>query len=164
MTYSLFSARCWLWGSGILTVWLIVFVFRLGGSPGALGARAGAELCYCGLLILPRAVHDRLEILHRKRVPSYTVTGDGLPGDPVNLVLVGTMAQLRAAFARPAGHEADPLDLTSSWRMAGRSCSTRPIRPRRSARSILFGRGQDIGFQKASITARADAITSGSGP
>ena len=36
-------------------------------------------------VILPRAVRIGLYILRRQRVPSFTVTGDGLPGDPVNL-------------------------------------------------------------------------------
>jgi len=40
-----------------------------------------------------------LKILQRRHVPRYTVTGDGLPGDPVNLALVGTLGQLHAAFA-----------------------------------------------------------------
>jgi len=46
------------------------------------------------------------------------VTGDGLPGDPVNLALIRTLAELRAAFVRAGWHEADPLGLGSSWRMA----------------------------------------------
>jgi hypothetical protein len=50
-------------------------------------------------------------------VPSYTTTGDGLPGDPVNLVLAGTLRQLHAAFATAGWSEADQLGLRSSWRM-----------------------------------------------
>ena len=40
-------------------------------------------------VILPRIVRMSLKILQRKSVPSFTVTGDGFPGDPVNLVLIG---------------------------------------------------------------------------
>ena len=38
-------------------------------------------------VILPRVVRMNLKIMQRKSVPSFTVTGDGFPGDPVNLVL-----------------------------------------------------------------------------
>ena len=39
-------------------------------------------------LILPWIVRMSLKLLHRNRVPSFTTTGDGLPGDPVNVALV----------------------------------------------------------------------------
>ena len=37
-----------------------------------------------------------LKILQRKSAPSFTLTGDGLPGDPVNLALIGKFEKLRA--------------------------------------------------------------------
>ena len=33
-----------------------------------------------------------LKVPQQKHVPQYTVTGDGLPGDPVNLALIGTLS------------------------------------------------------------------------
>ena len=65
-------------------------------------------------VILPRAVRTSLKVLQRKHVPRYTITGDGLPGDPVNLVLKGTRTQLNAAFAAAGWREADRLTLLSS--------------------------------------------------
>jgi hypothetical protein len=63
-------------------------------------------------IILPRCVRMGLKILQRKRVPRYAITGDGLPGDPVNLVLTGTLGQLHAAFATAGWSTADRLGLT----------------------------------------------------
>jgi hypothetical protein len=60
-------------------------------------------------VILPRTVRIGLKILQRKHVPPYTVTGDGLPGDPVNLVLTGTLEQLHAAFGLAGWSTADRL-------------------------------------------------------
>src|SRR4029453_7674021 len=85
---------------GIFSVWFIVFVvfeFADRRLPWflALAATYGAA----AYIILPRIVRMGLKILKHKRVPSYTITGDGLPGDPVNLVLTGTLQQLNAAFA-----------------------------------------------------------------
>jgi hypothetical protein len=54
-----------------------------------------------------------LKVLQRKRVPRFTITGDGLPGDPVNLVLTGTLQQLNAAFKLAGWSQADRLGLTS---------------------------------------------------
>ena len=42
---------------------------------------------------------------------------DGLPGDPVNLALIGASEQLRSAFAAAGWSEADRLGIASSWRM-----------------------------------------------
>ena len=52
-------------------------------------------------MILPRVVRMGLKILQRKSVPSFTLTGDGLPGDPVNLALIREFEEGCArAFAR----------------------------------------------------------------
>ena len=90
-----------------------------------------------------------LKVLQRERVPSYTVTGDGLPGDPVNLVLVGTFSQLRGAYAMAGWSEADRLGLVSSWRMIRAFLFNKPYPTAPFSSLYLFGRGQDIGFQKA---------------
>lgn len=143
-----FAQRLFVVALGVFSVWLIVFVFRLVDRrvPSILAlALSYATAAY---VILPRAVLIGLKVLHRKRVPSYTLTGDGLPGDPVNLVLVGTMAQLRTAFAQAGWSQADPLDFTSSWRMARAFLFNSPYPTAPFSTLFLFGRGQDIGFQK----------------
>jgi LssY C-terminus len=133
---------------GVLTVWLIVYVFRL--VDRRLPSVLALIFCYAiaAYIILPRSVHLGLMILHRKRVPSFTLTGDGLPGDPVNLVLIGTHQQLRAAFAAAGWTEADPLNLKSTWRMVRAFVlnSSYPTAP--FSTLYLFGRRQDVGFQK----------------
>jgi LssY C-terminus len=100
-------------------------------------------------IILPRMVRIGLRILQRKRVPRYTTTGDGLTGDPVNLVLIGTIRQLRSAFAISGWSEADRLGLASSWRMIRAFVLNSPYPTAPFSTLYLFGRGQDIGFQKA---------------
>ena len=134
---------------GILSIWLIVDVFKFVDRrlPWVLALSVTYGLG--AYFILPRAVRMGLKILQRQHVPRFTITGDGLPGDPVNLALAGTFGQLRAAFAAAGWVEADRLDLASSWRMAkafvlNTSYPTAPF-----STLYLFGRGQDIGFQKA---------------
>jgi len=135
---------------GVFSVWLIVFVvFRF--ADNRLPWILAVALTYgvAAYVVLPRTVRTCLKVLQRKSVPRYTLTGDGFPGDPVNVVLIGTLQQLRAAFATAGWSEADRLCLASSWRMTrafmfNTSYPTAPF-----STLYLFGRGQDIGFQKA---------------
>jgi LssY-like putative type I secretion system component LssY len=144
-----FLRRVLIFGLGVLCIWLIVFVFRL--TDRRLPTILALALTYgvAAYLILPRAVRMGLKILLRKRVPRFTITGDGLPGDPVNLVLIGTLAQLRAAFAAAGWSEADPLGSASSWRMVRAFVLNKPYPTAPFSTLYLYGRGQDIGFQKA---------------
>lgn len=133
---------------GILCVWLIVFVFRF--TDHRLPTILAVALTYgiAAYLVLPRVVRMGLKILQRKRVPRFTITGDGLPGDPINLLLIGTLEQLRAAFASSGWSEADRLGVASSWRMARAFVLNSPYPNAPFSTLYLFGRGQDIGFQK----------------
>ncbi len=143
-----FLRRLLIFGLGVLCIWLIVFVFRL--TDRRLPTILALALTYgvAAYIILPRAVRMGLKILLRKRVPRFTITGDGLPGDPVNLVLIGTLAQLRAGFAAAGWSEADPLGLASSWRMARAFVLNKPYPTAPFSTLYLYGRGQDVGFQK----------------
>jgi LssY C-terminus len=137
-------------GLGVVSVWLIVFVvFQIADRrlPWVLALSVTYGLA--AYVILPRVVRMSLKILQRRSVPSFTVTGDGLPGDPINLVLIGDLRQLRTAFLAAGWSEADPLGLASSARMvlAFVTNSSYPTAP--FSTFYLFGRAQDIGFQKA---------------
>jgi hypothetical protein len=137
-------------GLGIFGVWLIVFVvFEFADRRLPWFLALGLTYGIAAYIILPRVVRMGLKILQRKSVPSFTTTGDGLPGDPVNLALLGTLQQLRAAFATAGWSEADRLDLASSWRMVRAFVFKSPYPTAPFSTLYLFGRGQDIGFQKA---------------
>jgi LssY C-terminus len=137
-------------GIGAVSVWLIVFViFRIADNKLPWILATAITYVIAAYVVLPRAVRMSLKVLQRKRVPRYSITGDGLPGDPVNLVLKGTRAQLDAAFAAAGWSQADPLTLASSWRMVHAFLLNRPYPTAPFSTLFLFGRAQDIGFQKA---------------
>lgn len=133
---------------GVLTVWLIVFVV-FDTADNRLPWILAVSLTYglAAYVILPNAVRIGLKLLHRRLIPRYTITADGLPGDPVNLVLIGTLQQLRDAFSAAGWSTADPLGIRSSWRMTRAFLlnSSYPTAP--FSTLYLFGRRQDIGFQ-----------------
>jgi hypothetical protein len=142
--------RLLVFGLGIFSVWLIVFVvfdFADRRLPWVLALAVTYGIA--AYVVLPRAVRMGLKILQQKRVPRYTTTGDGFPGDPVNLVLIGTLQQLHAAFAAAGWSEADRLGLASSCRMIRAFLLNSPYPTAPFSTLYLFGRGQDIGFQKA---------------
>jgi len=135
---------------GVFTVWLIVFVvFRVADHRLPWIVAVAATYGIAAYIILPRVVRMSLKILQRQHVPRYSITGDGMPGDPVNLVLVGTLQQLHTAFATAGWSVADKLSLRSSWRMARAFVFNEPYPTAPFSTLYLFGRGQDVGLQKA---------------
>jgi hypothetical protein len=145
-----FLQRLVIVGLGVFCVWLIVFVvFETADRRLPWILAVGITYGIAAYIVLPRAIRLGLKIVQRKRVPSYTITGDGLPGDPVNVALIGTHQQLRSAFAILGWSEADRLGLASSWGMIRAFVLNSPYPTAPFSTLYLFGRGQDIGFQKA---------------
>lgn len=135
---------------GVITVWLIVFVvFDVTDNAMPWILAVGATYGIAAYVILPRAIRLSIKLLHRQRVPAYTTSGDGLPGDPVNIAIIATLPELRAAFAAIGWTEADALGLASSWRMVKAFVLNKSYPRAPFSTLYLFGRGQDIGFQKA---------------
>ncbi|MFE1599739.1 LssY C-terminal domain-containing protein [Methylobacterium sp. ID0610] len=112
---------------GLVTVWLILVLFYdVADRRLPLVLALASTYAAAAYLILPRAIRLGARILDRGRVPSYTLTGDGLPGDPVNIVLIGTFDELCRAFGRAGWAQADPLGIGSAWRMACAFVLNRP--------------------------------------
>ena len=101
---------------GVVTVWLIVFVvFQVTDNTLPWIVAVAVTYGLAAYIILPRAIRMGLKVLHRQHVPQYTTTGDGLPADPVNIALIGTLRLVISMRQRigqePAGNE--PLALFS---------------------------------------------------
>lgn len=141
--------RLAIFGIGAVSVWLIVFVV-FDFADKRFPAAVAFALTYAvgAYLILPYAVRMGLKILQRRRVPSFTVSADGLAADPVNIALYGTLDELCAAFKAIGWVEADKLTLASSWRMVKAFVLNKPYPAAPFSTLYLFGRPQDIGFQK----------------
>ena len=135
---------------GVFSVWLIVFViFQFTDHRLPWIVAVAVTYGLAAYVVLPRIIRFGLMLVRQNRVPVYTTTGDGLSGDPVNIALIGTLAQLRQAFASLGWVEAEPLGLRSSWRMVCAFLLNKPYPDAPFSTLYLFRRGQDIGFQKA---------------
>jgi len=88
--------------------------------------------------------------LHRKLfdAPRITNTPDGIPGDPVNVALLGTEAEVIRAMASAKWDPADPLTFSSSVRIAVDSVFRRPDDDAPVSTLELFGRKQDLAFEQ----------------
>lgn len=99
-------------------------------------------------ILLPRVIRFSVMILRKGRVPRWVKTRDGLTADPVNIILVGTEEQLKKAFQKAGWYEADPLNLTTSWKITQTIARNKPYLTAPFSTRFLFGRKQDLGFQK----------------
>jgi hypothetical protein len=90
-----------------------------------------------------RGHHPALEGL-----PKVTHNADGIPGDPLNVALVGDEAQLIAAMLAAAWHPADPITLESSLKIAESVVLHRPDPDAPVSALYVFGRKQDLAFEQ----------------
>jgi len=65
-------------------------------------------------VILPFLVQFWLLLTRQGRIPRFTKSRDGLTVDPVNLILLGTIDELEAAFKKIDWHKADKVNLKTS--------------------------------------------------
>jgi hypothetical protein len=77
-----------------------------------------------------------------------TVTPQGIPGDPINIGLVGSKTDVQKAFAAAKWDPADAITLRSSIEIGASVLLDRPY-PDAPVSTLLFdGRHQDLAFEK----------------
>src|SRR5262249_5138493 len=82
------------------------------------------------------------------QLPLTDFMREGHPGDPINLVVIGTDSQLGAAFASAGWYRADEITVITSLRIMfdtifARKYSTAPV-----SNQYLFGHKQDFAYEK----------------
>ena len=77
-----------------------------------------------------------------------TLTGDGHPGDPVNVALVGTEEEIVRAMTAAGWCPADAITLASTVRIAADTVLHRPDDDAPVSNLFLFGRKQDLAFEQ----------------
>lgn len=81
-------------------------------------------------------------------VPGITHTSDGIPGDPLNVALIGTEAQVRRVLKAAGWDPADPLSLRSRLKIADASVTDQPYADAPVSDLFLFGRKEDLAYEK----------------
>jgi hypothetical protein len=80
--------------------------------------------------------------------PKTTVTGQGIPGDPLNLGLIGAEEDVIRALHAAGWSPADPITLGSCIRIAASVVFKRPDPDAPVSGLFLFGHRQDLAFEK----------------
>jgi hypothetical protein len=80
-------------------------------------------------------------------VPGVTHTRSGIPGDPVNVALIGTKADLVKIMGQAGWYPADPLSLKSCLEIAEATVLKRAYDDAPVSSLYLFGRRQDLAFE-----------------
>src|SRR5262249_29048046 len=81
-------------------------------------------------------------------IPDITYTGSGIPGDPINVALIGTKKQVVQIMQAAKWHIADPLSLRSSLKIAEASVLRRTYEDAPVSNLYLFGRREDLAFEQ----------------
>jgi uncharacterized protein (DUF952 family) len=80
--------------------------------------------------------------------PKTTVTAQGIPGDPLNVGLIGTEDQLVRAMLDAGWDPADPVTFKTSLRIARSVLLNKPYADAPVSGLYLFGRKQDLAFER----------------
>jgi hypothetical protein len=81
-------------------------------------------------------------------VPGITETADGIPGDPLNVALVGTQEELAAVMLAAKWYQAAALGLEADLRIAADTVLSRPDVNAPVSSLYLFGRKEDLAFEQ----------------
>jgi hypothetical protein len=81
-------------------------------------------------------------------IPHITHTRSGIHGDPLNVALIGTKAEVIQVMLAAKWYPADALSLKSSLEIAAASVLKRPDPTAPVSSLYLFGRKQDLAFEQ----------------
>jgi hypothetical protein len=81
-------------------------------------------------------------------LPMVTLTAQGIPGDPINVGLVGDAKDVLCAMQAAGWYPADPVTLRSSIEIAGSVVLDRPYRAAPVSNLFYLGRREDLAFEK----------------
>lgn len=81
-------------------------------------------------------------------IPGVTKTAEGTPGDPLNVALIGTEAQLKGIMQAAKWYPAAALGLKSDLKIAADSVLSRPDDEAPVSNLFLFGRKEDLAFEQ----------------
>jgi hypothetical protein len=83
-------------------------------------------------------------------LPMVTRTAQGIPGDPINVGLIGDTREVLCAMQAAGWYPADPVTLRSSIEIAGSVLLDRPYHDAPVSPLFYLGRREDLAFEKPS--------------
>jgi hypothetical protein len=81
-------------------------------------------------------------------IPNITHTADGIPGDPLNVSLIGTETEMKRIMRAAQWYPADPLSLRSRLEIASAAVFEHPYDDAPVSNLYLWGRKEDLAFEQ----------------
>jgi hypothetical protein len=81
-------------------------------------------------------------------IPNITHTVDGIPGDPLNVSLIGTEIDLKRIMQAAQWYPSDPLSLRSRLEIASAAVFEHPYDDAPVSNLYLWGRKEDLAFEQ----------------
>ncbi len=128
-----------------LTVWHF-FPFFDNRVPLALALLA--TYIFTAYLFIPLLIRAIRLFWTPRHIPLYCVTPDGFASDPINIGVIGTRKQLVKAMKSAGWYPADKRTPRTLLKMLRSIIFRRPYKTAPFSSLYLFGRKQDLGFQK----------------
>jgi hypothetical protein len=100
----------------------------------------------------PGALDPEPLLLALEGTSGTTWTKIGLPGDPLNVALVGTCQEIRSAFCAAGWYVADPITVRSCLGISVSVVLNLPYHQAPMSWLYLYGRTQDLAFQRPAGT------------
>lgn len=134
---------------GALIVYLAVWkFFPFFDNRVPLAIALFATYVFTAYLFIPLVIRVIRIFVRPKHIPLYCITPDGFASDPINIGVIGTQKQLKKAMEKAGWHSADKRTARTIFKMIRAVITRRPYPNAPFSTLYLFGRRQDIGFQK----------------
>lgn len=143
------TKRLFVLGIGIGVVYLAVwhfFPFFDNRIPLALALLA--TYIFTAYFFVPILFRVFRLFVRPKHIPLYCTTPDGFASDPINIGVIATRQQLEKAMKKAGWHKAHKRTPYTLLRMMRSIITRRPYKNAPFSSLYLFGRKQDLGFQK----------------
>lgn len=134
---------------GVLIVYLAVwefFPFFDNQVPWAIALLM--TYTFTAYLFIPVVTRSIRLIFRPYHIPNYCVTPDGFASDPINIGIIGSKQDVIKAMEKAGWHQADKRTPRTVWRMGVSILTRRQYLKAPFSSLYLFGRKQDLGFQK----------------
>jgi hypothetical protein len=142
--------RVFIFVIALSTLWLIaVQIFDRLDQRMSLFSALVLTYCISAYILLPRIIQIVVVVLRNGHIPRFSRSSDGLPADPINIILLGSEEKLIAAFTQLGWYKAQPITILSAIKMIKSSLLNHTYPEAPFSYLYLFGRKQDIGLQQA---------------
>jgi hypothetical protein len=134
---------------GIVLIYLVVWeFFPFFDNRIPITFALFATYIFTAYFFLPAIVRVYRLFTMPDHIPLYCITPDGYASDPLNVGVIGTKKQIIEAMTEAGWYMADRRTIRNVLKMAISVVTRRPYLTAPFSSLFLFGRKQDLGFQR----------------